>query len=327
MGKVKIPESEYNNIIELYKQGWSQLKLAEKYNVSKDTIKEIFKKRNISRKDKPCRFSDSEIEKIKQLYNNGMTSYELGDIYNMSSVNMRRWLHLWGVEIRHTKYTFNEHYFDEIDNQDKAYIVGLLYADGYHNVKDNTISITLQEEDKHILESINILINSNRPLRFINNNEKNPNWKNCYQLSFTSPYVSNVLEQFGLIGAKSLVLEFPEQLDRDLYSHFIRGFFDGDGHISKGNYKYNMSIISTESFCSRVQKILLEELDIESHMYIPNSKEKSTRTLMITKKHLNKIFFDWLYKDANLYLKRKHDVYISKYCNNDINNTSINVAS
>ena len=48
---------------------------------------------------------------------------------------------------------------------------------------------------------------------------------------------------------------------------------------------------------------------------------------MITQKHLNKIFFDWLYKDANLYLKRKHDVYISKYCNNDINNTLINVAS
>ena len=123
------------------------------------------------------------------------------------------------------RYALNEHYFDEINTPSKAYILGLLYADGYHNVKDNTISITLQEEDKHILESINILINSNRPLRFINNNEKNPNWKNCYQLSFTSPYVSNVLEQFGLIGAKSLVLEFPEQLDRDLYSHFIRGFF------------------------------------------------------------------------------------------------------
>lgn len=326
MGKIKIPENEYGNVVDLYKQGWSQPKIAEKYNVSRDTIKEIFKKCDISKKDKPCRFSDDEIEKIKLLYDNGKTSYELGKMYNMSSVSMRRWLHLWGVQIRHTKYTFDEHYFDTIDNQDKAYIMGLLYSDGYHNVKDNTITITLQEDDKHILESINSLLNSDRQLRFVNNSAINPNWSNCYQLSFTSSHTSNVLESYGLVGAKSLILEFPEWLDKDLYPHFIRGFFDGDGSISKNKYKYNMSIISTESFCSKIQEILLNEIGVESHMYISSSPDKPTRTLMVTKKHLNKIFFDWIYKDANLYLKRKYDIYKSKYCNN-INNISINVAS
>lgn len=327
MGKVKIPESEYGNIVDLYKQGWSQPKIAKKYNVSRDTIQEIFKKCDISKKDKPCRFSNDEVEKIKLLYDNGKTSYELGTMYNMSSVSMRRWLHIWGVQIRHTKYTFDEHYFDSIDNQDKAYIMGLLYADGYHNVKDNTITITLQEEDKHILETINFLLNSDRPLRFINNNAKNSNWSDCYQLSFTSPYTSNVLESYGLVGAKSLILEFPEWLDKELYPHFIRGVFDGDGSISKNKYKYNMSIVGTESFCGKIQEILLNELKIESHIYVSSSPDKPTRTLMVTKKHLNKIFFDWVYKDANLYLKRKYDVYKSKYCNNNINDISINVAS
>ena len=327
MGKIKILESEYGNIIDLYKQGYSQYELANKYNVSRDTIKEIFKKCNVSRKDKPCRFSSEEIEKIKQLYNDGMTSYELGDMYNMSDESMRRWLQLWGIAMRHTKYVFDEYYFDIIDNQDKAYILGLLYADGYHNVKKNTISITLQEEDKNILEHISFLINSNKPLRFVPNHEKHFNWKNCYQLSFTSPHTSKVLKDYGLVDAKSLILEFPEWLNRDLYPHFIRGYFDGDGSVSKGKYKYNMSIISTESLCSYIQKILLEDLGIESHMYISHSEEKPTRTLMITKKHLNKIFFDWLYQDANLYLQRKYNIYKSKYCNANINNISINVAS
>lgn len=136
-----------------------------------------------------------------------------------------------------------------------------------------------------------------------------------------------MLKDYGLVGAKSLILEFPEWLNRDLYPHFIRGYFDGDGSISKEKYKYNMSIISTESFCSYVQKILLEDLGIESHMYISRSEEKSTRTLMITRKHLNKIFFDWLYRDANLYLQRKYNIYKSKYCNANINNISINVAN
>lgn len=327
MGKVKISESEHQNIINLYKQGWSQPKIAEKYNVCRDTIKEILKKYNISRKDKPCLFSDDEIEKIKQLYNSGQTSYELSEMYNMSSVNMRRWLHLWGVQMRKSKYTFDEHYFDVIDNQDKAYIMGLFYSDGYHNVKDNTITITLQEKDKHILESINYLLNSDKPLRFVNNNARNPNWSDCYQLSLTSSYTSRVLETYGLVSAKSLILEFPKWLDKSLYQHFIRGVFDGDGSISTSKYKYNMSIISTESFCSKIQEILLDELGVESHIYISSSLDKPTRTLMVTKKHLNKIFFDWLYKDANLYLKRKYDVYKSKYCDENINNILVNVAN
>ncbi len=327
MGKFKIPESEHSNIIDLYKQGWSQPKIAEKYNVSRDTIKEIFKKHNISRKDKPCRFSEKDIEYIKNIYNNGKSTDYIASLYGISGESLRRWMHIWGMQLRHTKYTFDEHYFDIIDNQDKAYILGLLYSDGYHNVNDNTITITLQAEDKHILESINSLLNSDRQLRFINNSAKNFNWSDCYQLSFTSPYTSKVLETYGLVGAKSLILEFPEWLNKDLYQHFIRGFFDGDGSISKSRYKYNMSIISTESFCSKIQEIILDELGVESHMYISSSLDKPTRTLMVTKKHLNKIFFDWLYKDANLYLKRKYDVYKSKYCNDNINNISINVAS
>lgn len=327
MGNAKISESEYSNVVYLYKQGWTQPKIAEKYNVCRDTIKEILKKHNISRKDKPCRFSNDEIEKIKQLYYDGKTSYELGEMYGMSDESMRRWLHIWGIQLRHTKYTFNEHYFDAIDNQDKAYILGLLYSDGYHNVKKNTISITLQEEDKHILESINILIDNNKPLRFVNNSARNQKWKDCYQLCFTSPHTSNVLESFGLVGAKSLILEFPEWLDKSLYPHFIRGFLMEMDIFQKVIINIICRLLVLNFFCSYVQKILLENLGIESHMYISNGEEKPTRTLMITKKHLCKVFFDYIYKDANLYLKRKHDIYLSKYCNNNINNISTNIAS
>ena len=225
------------------------------------------------------------------------------------------------------KYNFNEHYFDTIDDQNKAYFLGLLYSDGYHNVKQNVLSITLQEEDKHILEQLNALLENNRPLKFINNHAKNPNWKNCYQMAFISPHTSMVLEKYGVVGAKSLILEFPKWLNEELYPHFIRGFFDGDGHISKAQYKYNMSIISTEAFCCAVQDILTNTLGIKSTMYISNGADKPTRTLMVTKKDMCKIFFDYIYKDANLYLLRKYNVYKSKYCNDDVNNNSVNIAN
>ena len=112
-----------------------------------------------------------------------------------------------------------------------------------------------------------------------------------------------------------------------MYSDFLRGYFDGDGHISKGKFKYNMSMVGTQSFCESVQSIL-NGLGIESHIYITTSDDKPTRTLMITKKRLCKKFFDYIYKDANLKLQRKYGVYIEKYCSaENINNPLVSVAS
>jgi hypothetical protein len=62
-----------------------------------------------------------------------------------------------------TVHTYNENYFDIIDTPQKAYFLGLMYADGgiwhtdkigkYGNVLHQyQMSINLQERDKSILE-------------------------------------------------------------------------------------------------------------------------------------------------------------------------------
>lgn len=68
------------------------------------------------------------------------------------------------------------------------------------------------------------------------------------------------------------------------------------------------NITSTESFCKSVQDILTS-MDIESKMYNPPPYETTTRTLAIT----NKKFFDYLYKDAKMYLLRNFDAYIHRF--------------
>ena len=50
------------------------------------------------------------------------------------------------------RYNLDEEYFDNINSQNKAYILGFLYADGSNNPKKHTVSISLQEEDRYILE-------------------------------------------------------------------------------------------------------------------------------------------------------------------------------
>lgn len=316
MGKRKINQEEYDNIVNLYKRGLTQQQIADKYNVSKDTIKEIFKKKNISKKDKPDLFSIEDMNSIITLYNGGKTTQEIGMMYNVADETIRRWLDKYGVGRRQSKYTIDEYYFDNIDDQNKAYFLGLLYADGYHNIQKHSISITLQLEDRHILESFSELMQSTRPLHFVNNNVKNVNWSDCYKFTIINKHVSDMMLKYGVSQAKSLTLDFPYWLSKELYPHFIRGYFDGDGHIVKSKYKYGMSIVGTERFCSALQNIFLNDLGVESHMYISTTPDKSTRTLMITNKRSSKIFFDYIYNDANLYLKRKHDVYKLKYYNN-----------
>lgn len=49
---------------------------------------------------------------------------------------------------RPRKYKLNEHYFDVIESQDQAYILGLLYADGNHcRKKKYVIRLSLKKDD------------------------------------------------------------------------------------------------------------------------------------------------------------------------------------
>ena len=68
-----------------------------------------------------------------------------------------------GIEIRQTsetarKFYCNSAYFKEIDTEDKAYWLGLLFADGcvqYHPKKGDSwsIALSLMKEDKYLVEN------------------------------------------------------------------------------------------------------------------------------------------------------------------------------
>ena len=49
-------------------------------------------------------------------------------------------------------YTLDEKYFDKIDSQNKAYILGFIYADG--SINKGCLNITLSNKDVEILEFI-----------------------------------------------------------------------------------------------------------------------------------------------------------------------------
>lgn len=264
MRKNKIPETEYDKIVDLYKSGLSKEKIEKIYNVSNSVIDRIFRIKNVK-----CRDNSH----------------------------------------KGRKYYINENYFDEINTPNKAYILGLLFADGCNANNSNLIKIELQERDKEILDKINIELEYTKPLRLHKLNEINSNWQNTYALEITNKHMSETLNNIGMIPNKSLVLEFPTWINDNLMRDFVRGYFDGDGHIEWSKTHF-LTLASSKEFCEGLQYYLKNELNIISTIYLTGNKESNTRVLHIFKNEQIKKFLNWIYKDSILYIDRKYEKYI-----------------
>jgi hypothetical protein len=132
--------------------------------------------------------------------------------------------------------------------------------------------------------------------------------------------MSNQLSLLGMVPNKSLILEFPQWMSAELYPHFIRGYFDGDGYVSKNYNNAKLSIVSTKAFCEKVKDIVSKDIGINTHIYLCHKNElTTTRTLQISGRNQIKKFLDYIYNNANLYLDRKYNIYQSLYT--DKNNT------
>jgi hypothetical protein len=328
--KIEFSEEQIQDIIEMYESGLLAIKIAEKYNVSKATICRIFQKYGIRKLDKQNVYKLHKDE-MCEMYKNGYTQKEIAELYNINADYLGSKFKKWGVVCRHRKYQLNEHYFDHIDAPNKAYILGLFYADGCNNASNNVVYINLQERDKELLEAIRLEVQCETPLHFLSKKrlyDNGGNWQDQYRLSLNSAYICQALIDKGMPQCKSLILQWPTFLREDLYPHFIRGYMDGDGHICPYKSDYRAEFVGTDEFCRSAQKYIEHTLNIECKVVDAGSKSGVTSRLRISHKEPVKMFLDWIYAGADLKLERKYHTYISKYCvEENINNTLIDVAS
>ena len=269
-------------------------------------------------------FSKEQEEQIIDMYTNqGISTVKIGKEFNCGNKVIAKVLERYEIPrtcVGSRKYFLNEHYFDKIDTPNKAYILGFLYADGCNFPKKQTISMSLEEQDKEILEKIRLEIGSDKPLEFIQQSKRKDkdndyHYNDMWRFLMFSKHMCEVLNEHGMTPRKSLTLQFPKHLDESLLSHFIRGYFDGDGsycphHTKKGWFQALVTITSTEDFCKDCLDIIREQAGIEGGgIYDASSHNGITKVISISGTNQVNKFFEWLYKDAELYMKRKHDLY------------------
>lgn len=219
------------------------------------------------------------------------------------------------------KYYLNEHYFDQIDTPNKAYILGFLYADGYNNPFNNTIVLSLSAKDEDILEKIRNEIGCDKPLFHLHDEHKCDDYKprDMRILTLASKYMSNTIKKWGVVPNKTFSLHFPEFLAKELIPHFIRGYFDGDGCVcvypdkthKKNLCRIEISILTNLEFCYELQK-KLAEANIAVRVHKATGKEKNMLVRTGDQEEVLK-FMNYIYKDADLFLPRKQEKFLNYF--------------
>ena len=135
-----------------------------------------------------------------------------------------------------------------------------------------------------------------------------------YTLKFSNKKVLSDLNKNGVFTCKSLNMnDIPYNINNELFNHFIRGYFDGDGTICTyydsydKRQRYCLEMLGTPQFLTKIQKIICSECNIkETKLHNVNRIKGLTRISHRGIKNLIKIR-EYLYKDATIYLTYKHD--------------------
>lgn len=215
--------------------------------------------------------------------------------------------------MKNFKYSYNENFFEKIDNENKAYWLGFLYADGGINVgkRSKNLELTLGERDRDHLTKFVQDIQGNMPLYEKTVKLKGKEYKS-YRVTVCSSKLCEDLIKLGCTPNKSLTLTFPQDLEPHLYPHFIRGYVDGDGTIST---RCRISICGTYDFLNSLQQHLVKELDVTEVKILSDKRAKHYQYERVGANSLK--ILDYLYSNAEVYLDRKYDKAIA-YLNSNV---------
>lgn len=194
----------------------------------------------------------------------------------------------------------------KIDTQEKAYLLGLFYSDGYVCSTNNNCGITLHNNDNELLlKLINLF-----PFFKLRNSHKSASKIECTNKQLKIDLLNN-----GVCILKSSTnkdnLLFPN-ISKELYSHFIRGYFDGDGSVYSQklfNIKIEIGGTSFNLITSIIKHLYDNHINVNMSC---NFKSLGLRTMDYYKLYTSsykqsKLFADYIYQNSNIHLHRKYD--------------------
>jgi hypothetical protein len=175
----------------------------------------------------------------------------------------------------------NENYFSKIDTTQKAYWLGLLYADGSIFEKNGELSqVFLGLKDREHVVLFRDTLDADYRVRRRDDGGN--------ELTITSRKMANDLSELGCGNEKTFSDVLPDLYHDDLRAAFVRGLYDGDGNLNDYN-TFRIYGVNKER--------LLKILDwIPSSGYIDERNGKSV--IYVRQKHGVEELWSWLYPNC-----------------------------
>lgn len=294
-------------LIERHKNGESWRSLCKEFGFDKDgfvnyiTAQGLYKKKS----ERKIHIAEDILQNAYQEYCDGDANItQLAEKYGVYRKTLSMDLkQRFGIQIlQDGKKQVDDSYFDQINTKEKAYWLGFLYADGY-NDEQASVELALQEIDKPHIEKFKTAIHSKHRLSYKTKTK-------AYRINIRSRQLCKALTKYGCSNHKSYTMDIPSGIPHMLISHFIRGYFDGDGCFyttKKGNRQTGCITFTTasEKFADHFIK-LLNDYNIYAKKY--NVKIRQNWIINICHQTDVEKFYDLIYKDAfdEIWLTRKY---------------------
>ena len=263
---MKLNDLQKQELIEDYKSGMTWDGLCRKYDTDTSTIHKIFKKNNVQKtRIQDSAWSPEKKQLLADMYLANCTYQEMYDALDCKGGTLTYWVHKLNLPMRGSgrNNVYPNKFLEHTPESD--YWLGYIFADGHIGVYQrekgvNNYTVQLASKEKYVVEKFK---------------EWYDNLPHIYQKDYTLKD-GTVRQMYKAdLSCKDLALWFRDELKIDNVKHhnlnppvelnwdIIRGFFDGDGSSSKGEWQIKSC---SKIWLERIQKFL-ESYGIESLLH------------------------------------------------------------
>lgn len=297
-----------------YQAGDSIAGLAAAFGVTPTRIYQIVKASGTPLRKDPDLISDADKAEVIRSYAAGEATFlelikkfkrgyrTISDILHGSGVNVSKQASL-NKSDGFRKYPLDDRYFDCVDSERKAWLLGFIAADGSVSSRKGThwLTIQLKASDRGVLETIKADLGYGGPVTEHKTVLRGKTYR-LARIQIASVRLTDALKRLGIAPRKSLTLT-PWIGPSELMRHYWRGIVDGDGHINKT--RATLSLCGSEFVTKAFSDYCAS---ITAHHYAAKKLAASNAwVISLSKSSIARPVIEHLYAGATISLWRKLD--------------------
>lgn len=254
---------------------------------------------------------EQETEAIRLYYEDRLGYLEIAHQFGfLSTTPIYKLFKRRGLKARrgNYKYTLNPNVFADLNQEQVAYWLGFIYAEGCTSAP-NVFSLQSDIKDAEHLRKLLIFLETDRPL-LIYNREGNAFGK-YMKRRYCIITISNIvlhgrLAELGVVKARTKLKRLTSNLPDMQFRHWLRGYFDGDGCARKTQ---TLEFSGQHDLLRWIRLMMSFQIGTQSNQTLnPYEHTDKIAALNYGGVYQSKRIADWLYKDATIWLKRKREV-------------------